>query len=119
MLNSKGMGGQNAGLLQEIQEAMNKNETDLVNRRLGSELQLRQQQIMSRMLQAEKAIREQEEDNKRVANSGKNMPRPMPPELKDYLRNRKLFLESYQSVPADLNPFYKKMTEDYWKAIHK
>lgn len=119
LLNSKGFGGQNARLLQEIQEAMNQNETDLVNRRLGTQLSVRQQQIMSRMLEAEKAIREQEEDNKRSANSGKDMSRPLPPELRAYLKDRQSFLESYKTVPADLSPFYKKMMEDYWKAIQR
>lgn len=116
MLNSQG-NGQNAQLIKEIQKAMNQNEVDLVNRRLNSKLIHRQKEILTRLLKAQDAIRNQEQDNKRIAESAKNTPPPMPPELKEALRKRKTFLESYQTVPASLKPFYKKMSEDYQKQI--
>ncbi|HET8574463.1 MAG TPA: hypothetical protein VFL76_11420 [Edaphocola sp.] len=116
MLNSQG-NGQNAQLIREIQKAMNQNEIDFVNRRLSSELIKRQQQIMTRLLQAQDAIRNQETDNKRLAETAKDIPPPMPAELKAVLEKRKAFLESYQTIPATLNPFYKQMSEKYQKEI--
>jgi len=116
MLNSQG-NGQNAGLIKEIQKAMNQNEVDFVNRRLNSELIKRQQKIMTRLLQAQDAIRNQETDNKRLAETAKDIHPPMPPELKAVLEQRKAFLESYQTIPATLNPFYKQMTDKYRKEI--
>lgn len=116
MLNSKGMNG-NSKELRAIQEQMDKNETDMVNRRLNSELLLRQKEIMSRLLEAEKSIRDQEEDNKRNANSGKDEQRPMPPELKQYLQSRQSLLDMYKTVPPALKPYYKKMAEDYLKEV--
>lgn len=117
MLNSQG-NGQNARLIQEIQKEMNQNEVDLVNRRLTSELMKRQQEIMTRLLQAQDAIRNQEQENKRVAETAKDIHQAMPPELKLILEKRKAFLESYQTIPASLAPFYKKMSEDYQKQIN-
>lgn len=116
MLNSQG-NGQNAALIKEIQKAMNQNEIDFVNRRLNSELINRQQKIMTRLLQAQDAIRNQETDNKRLAETAKDIHPPMPTELKAVLEERKAFLESYQTIPATLNPFYKQMTEKYQKEI--
>lgn len=116
MLNSKGLNG-NARELRAIQDAMDKNETDLVNRNLTSELIKRQKEIMTRLLEAEKSIRDQEEDNKRNANAGKDEQRPMPPELQQYLQSRQSLLDLYKTVPPSLRPYYKKMAEDYLKQV--
>lgn len=116
LLNSKGMSG-NSRELRAIQEEMDKNETDMVNRQMGSRLIQRQKEIMTRLLEAEKAIREQEEDNKRNANAGKDEQRPMPPELQQYLQSRQSLLDLYKTVPPALKPYYKKMAEDYLKQV--
>lgn len=116
LLNSKGMGG-NAQQLKAIQDAMDKNETDMVNRRLDSRFIQRQQEIMSRLLEAEKSIRNQEEDNKRNANAGKDEQRPMPPELQQYLQSKQALLDLYKTAPPSLRPYYRKMAEDYLKQV--
>jgi len=116
LLNSKGMGG-NARLMKEIQENMDRVETDLVNKRGATQLLERQKEIMSRLLQAEKAIREQEEDDKRSANAGKDEPRPLPPQLRDYLKSRQALLDLYKTSPPTLKPYYKKMAEEYLNRI--
>jgi hypothetical protein len=116
MLNSKGMSG-NAKELKAIQDAMDKNETDLVNRKLNIDLIRRQKDIMSRLLEAEKSIRDQEEDNKRTANAGKEEQRPMPPELQQYIKSQQSILDAYKTTPPALKPYYKKMAENYLKQI--
>lgn len=116
MLNSQG-NGQNAQLIKEIQKEMNRNEQELVNRQLPAELIKRQKEIMTRLLKAQDAIRNQEQDDKRMAHSGKDQPPPMPPELKALLEQRKAFLESYQRIPATLKPFYKTISERYKRQI--
>jgi len=116
MLNSKGMSGQSKEI-RAIQEEMDKNETDLVNRRLNSTLIERQKQIMTRLLEAEKAIRDQEEDDKRNARAGRDEQRPMPPELRQYLQSRQSLLDLYKTAPPALKPYYRKMAEDYLKQV--
>lgn len=116
LLNSKGMGG-NAQQLKAIQDAMDKNETDMVNRRMNSTLIQRQQEIMTRLLEAEKSIRNQEEDNKRNANAGRDEQRPMPPELQQYLQSRQALLDLYKTAPPSLRPYYRKMAEDYLQQV--
>lgn len=115
LLNSRGMGA--AKELQELQEKMDKTETDLVNRRLTSELLMRQKEIMTRLLETEKAVREQEEDDKRSSKTPPDIARPVPPELQQFLRDRQSMMEIYKTVPPSLKPYYKNMVEQYYKLI--
>jgi hypothetical protein len=51
---------------------MDKIETDLVNKRLTKEMLKRQQQILTRLLEHEKAEREREQDEQRQAESARH-----------------------------------------------
>ncbi|MBS1687801.1 MAG: hypothetical protein JSS96_03690 [Bacteroidetes bacterium] len=118
LLNSKGMG--NSHELQDIQKQMDKNETDLVNRRLSSEMQMRQKEILTKLLEAQKAIREQEQDDKRSSHTAQEISRPVPPELQKYMLDQKQLLEVYKTVPPQLKPYYRSMVEQYYQMIgHK
>jgi hypothetical protein len=50
---------------------MEQNETDLVNKRITTEMQRRQQEILTRLLEAEKAEKERGEKPERGSNTGK------------------------------------------------
>ncbi len=115
LLNSKGLG--NAKELKEITDKMNKTETDLVNRKLTSELFQRQRDIETRLLETEKALRQQEQDDKRASNSAKEISRPVPPQLLKYLADQKQLLELYKTVPPQLKPYYRDMVEQYFQII--
>lgn len=115
LLNSKGLKG--AKELQDIQNQMDRNETDLVNRNLGAQFFQRQREIMTRMLEVEKSLREQEEDDKRSSRSGENLARPMPPELKQKMAEQQQLLERYRSAPASLKPYYKSLVDAYYRMI--
>jgi hypothetical protein len=116
-LNSKsGMGG-TAKELRDIEQKMDKNESDLVNRRITQELIMRQQEIQSRLLQAEKAIRDQEQDDKRTSKKGEELTKTPPPQLQQYLLEHKQMLEMYRTVPPQLKPYYRNMVDNYFKFI--
>jgi hypothetical protein len=112
-----GTGMSNNKELKEVQQQMDRNETDLVNRRITSELMMRQQEILTRLLQAEKSLREQEQDDKRASNAAKEISRPVPPELQRYLQNRQQLLELYRTIPPQLKPYYKQMVNEYFRNI--
>jgi len=112
-LQQQGKGGNKE--IQEMVEEMNKSEIDLVNKRLNGELLKRQQQILTRMLEFEKAERQQDQDEKRKAEIAKNTPTPMPPALEEYIRQRKAEIQSYQTVSPTLKPYYKNLVENYLK----
>lgn len=118
LLNSKGMGGGTVSKeIRDIQAAMDKMETDLVYRKDVSELIRRNKEILTRMLEAEKAIQEQEEDNKRSAEAGKDAPRPIPSELSEHLKQQQQLFEQYKKGIPALKPFYRKMAEDYLRKV--
>lgn len=114
--NSKGMSGL-AKELRELEQKMDKNETDIVNRKLNSELLLRQKDIQTRLLETEKSLREQEEDEKRSSKSGDDISRPVPPQLQKYITDKKQMLEQYKTVPPQLKPYYRDMVENYFQII--
>ncbi len=115
LLNSKGMG--NAKEMKELQEKMDRTETDLVNRKMSNELIMRQKEILTRLLETEKALREQEQDDKRSSKNVAEMSRPVPPELQKYMKDRQSLLEFYKTVPPQLKPYYRSMVEQYYKMI--
>jgi hypothetical protein len=103
--------------MKEIQDKMDRTETDLVNKRLSSELMLRQKEILTRLLQAEKSLREQEQDDKRSSRSADDISRPMPAELQKFMQEHKDLIQQYKTVPPQLKPYYRSMVEQYYQAI--
>lgn len=111
--------GEGSKGLQQIIDAMDKIESDLVNKRLDNDMLLRQQDILTRLLEAEKADRQREFDNKRKAEQGKDLPKELPPALKEYLKEREAEIEMYKKVSPSLRPYYKKLVDEYYKALKK
>ena len=105
------------GGLQEIIDEMNKIEIDLVNKKLNNETLKRQQDIVTRLLVAEKADRQREFDNKRKAEIGIDKKRELPQSLQDYLKKREAEIEMYKSISPELRPYYKYLVDKYYKAL--
>lgn len=116
IMNSKRIKG-NARMMREILEEMDRLETDLINRKISDDLLQRQNEILTRLLKAEEAIREQEMDNQRQADVGRDVPRSIPPELQKYIDQQQHIKEKYHTVPPELKPFYKKISENYLDKI--
>lgn len=72
-LQQKGEGG--LGNLGKVAEDMQQNEQDLRTQQLTQQTLARQQQILSRMLDFDKAVREREYDEQRASNTGRAAPR--------------------------------------------
>jgi hypothetical protein len=103
--------------LEEIQQQMNEVETDLVNKRLTNETLKRQQDILTRLLEEERAEREQDEDEKRQAQTAQQQPAKMPPALEEYLKKRRAEVDQFRTVSPALKPYYKGLVEEYQKSI--
>jgi hypothetical protein len=101
--------------LDEIMDGMNKIETDLVNKRLNNEMLKRQEEILTRLLEHEKAEREREQDEQRQAETAKQQPAKMPPALEEYLKKRRAEIEQFRTVSPALKPYYKQLVEEYLK----
>jgi len=103
--------------LDNITDEMNKIEIDLVNKRLDNETLKRQQDIMTRLLEAEKSDRQRDQDEKRQAQTAMEQKRSMPPALEQYIRQREAEIEQYKSVSPDLKPYYKFLVEEYYQSL--
>ena len=112
----KGRGGGKE--IQDLMDKMDKIETDLVNKRLPNDLNKRQKDIMTRLLQAENAERERELDEKREAEKPDDYIPKMPPSLEEYLKKRRSQVEMFKTVSPSLKPYYKNLVESYFRALN-
>lgn len=113
-LKEKGKGDKE---LQDIIDQMNKVEKELVNKRLNNELLMRQQDILTRLLEHERAERQRDQDNKRKSESAEDKERKMPPSLEEYIKKREAEIEQYKTVSPALKPYYKNLVEEYYKSL--
>ncbi|GAB4238789.1 MAG: hypothetical protein Tsb0034_14590 [Ekhidna sp.] len=109
-----GLGGDN---LEKAIQMMEQTEIDLVNKRLTRQLIYRQKSIQTRLLEAEKAEREQETEEEREASKPSIISREIPPEFEEYLKLKKKEVELLKTIPIELNPFYKKEVNDYFRRL--
>lgn len=101
--------------LDALMDEMNKAEIDLVNKKLNTEMLKRQEQILSRLLEHEKAEREREQDEQREAEVARQQQPKMPPALEEYLKKRRAEVEQFRTVSPALKPYYKQLVEEYLK----
>jgi hypothetical protein len=104
--------------MDQMLKKMDEIEKDLASKKLTPEMLKRHKEIETRLLDFDKAKREQEEDEKRQSKSGIEIIRKLPPNLEEYLQKRKSALELYQTVPPGLKPFYKNLVEKYLRLVN-
>ncbi|MBK8516387.1 MAG: DUF4175 domain-containing protein [Saprospiraceae bacterium] len=115
--NDKKEQGKGSKELDEIINNMDNIETELVNKRLNSETLKRMQDIETRLLEAEKAERQRELDNKRKSETAMEKRKEMPPALQDYLKKRQAEIDMYKTVSPSLKPYYKTLVDEYYKSL--
>ncbi|GAB3922625.1 DUF4175 family protein [Mucilaginibacter myungsuensis] len=111
-------GNNNMGDLQKIAKQMEQTENDLVNRKVTEESIRRQQQIQVKLLEAEKAEQQREEDNKRDSHAGKDIPPGYIKALQDYQQAKAKQTEQVKTVPAALNLYYKQKIKSYFDQLN-
>jgi len=101
----------------DIQGKMEQSEMDLVNKQLTDQLIKRQQEILTRLLQAEKSMREQDMDDERKGEAAKDYENEIPKAFEEYLRLKEKEVELLKTVPPKLFPYYKKEVRDYFNRM--
>lgn len=110
--------GQEVGKqLSELQKEMDESEKDIVNKRITPTLIKRQKEIETRLLEAEKAIKEQELDPKRKSNTGRISNDTPPKEIEEFIKQKSAQKELLRFTPPTFTPFYKSKTDSYLKKI--
>lgn len=113
-----GMEGNKLGeKINKLIEQMEQNEWDLINKNITDQTIERQQEILTRLLDAENSMRERGEDKEREARTADDFELSIPESLSDYLRAKEKEIELLKTIPAKLNPYYKKETNKYFKKI--
>jgi hypothetical protein len=107
-----------AGGLDKISKEMEQTENDLVNRRITDEALKRQQQIQTRLLEAEKAEQQREQDQKREARAATDMPPGYIKALQDYEQVKAKQTEQLKTVPSALNLYYRQKIKLYFDQLN-
>ncbi|MEK6475947.1 DUF4175 family protein [Catalinimonas sp. 4WD22] len=103
----------------ELSKKMEETETDLVNKKLTSELVERQKEIMTRLLEVEKSMREQELDDERKGETAKSeYERKASESFEEYIKTKKQEIELLKTVPVRLNPYYKNEANKYFQRLN-
>lgn len=110
-------GGQNPG--GNITDLMEQTERDIVNKQITQETMKRQQDILTKLLESEKAEREREQDEQRKSNEAKNQNFSNPTQFLEYKKLREKELELLNTVSPSLTPFYKQKVNEYFNSVNK
>jgi hypothetical protein len=101
----------------DLPSKMEQTEMDLVNKQLTDQLIQRQKEIMTRLLETEKSMREQDMDNERKGETAKDYEKEIPKAFEDYLRLKEKEVELLKTIPPKLYPYYKKEVSEYFKRM--
>jgi len=106
------------GNLGDISKQMEQTERDLVNKKIETETLIRQQKIQTRLLEAEKAEQERQQDQKRESQAGKNNAPGYQKALQTYQQLKNKQTEQLITIPTDVNLFYKSKIKTYFNEIN-
>jgi hypothetical protein len=114
--NKDGKGG--LGNLNQMIQDMKATEAELVNKRLEQETMNRQKELLTKLLEAENAQRDQDQDAKRESKAGKDFPPSYHKMLEKFKTNEKNETEWLQKLPPNLNHYYKNKITEYFKLLN-
>ncbi|MFM1745958.1 MAG: hypothetical protein RLZZ630_1895 [Bacteroidota bacterium] len=104
------------GDLGKIAEQMEQNEKDIVNKRITEMTLKRQQEILTRLLEAEKAEREREQEERRESNEARDIPRTTP-QFDEFRKLKMRETELLKTIPPGYTGFYKKLVNAYFQNL--
>ncbi|MGE0560403.1 MAG: hypothetical protein AB7O47_01170 [Flavobacteriales bacterium] len=105
--------------INQLSKLMEETETDLVNKRITQQTINRQQEILTRLLESEKAERERELDDKRESKQGLDKPNSNPEEFFKYNMKKESEVELLKTTPPNFNNFYKNKVSMYFQNLSK
>ncbi|MEJ5993877.1 hypothetical protein WG904_05530 [Pedobacter sp. Du54] len=106
------------GNLNQAIKDMKQTETDLVNKTLHQEAMDRQKNLLTKLIDADKAQREQDEDSKRESSAAKEFPPSYQQMLEKFKKQQQSETELIQKLPPNLNYYYKNKIAEYFKLLN-
>ena len=114
MKNQSGGNSKLAKEIDDIMRQMEQTETDLVNKTITRQTIQRQQQIMTRLLQHEKAEMQREKEDRRESTEGKDLYQPSQGDLEQYRKLQEKNMELFHTTPPSFKNYYKNKVNDYF-----
>jgi hypothetical protein len=100
--------------LDQLQRDMERSELDMLRKQLSRQTIMRQEQILTRLLEHERAELQREQDDRREGTTAKDYEISNPDEFFEYNRIREREVEMLRSLPPGLRPFYRSYVEKYF-----
>ncbi len=116
-MNKDGSGSGND--INRLAQQMEQQERDIVNKEISTETIRRQQDILVRLLEHEKAERERELDNKRESTEGRDAPPQDPHRLFEHERAKAREAELLRTMPAGMKPYYRDRVNAYFGTFER
>lgn len=104
------------GTLGEAMKKMEDTEKDLVNKRITEETMKRQQDILTRLLESERAEKQREQEEKRESNTGQDQIYRNPAQFEQFKKQQTRETELLKTVPPTMNTFYKNLVNSYFQS---
>jgi hypothetical protein len=111
-MNKDGQG--NGNKLNPLIKELEQQERDLINKNFSNQMIKRQQDILTRLLESEQAIRERGFDEKRESNSGNFSNNGNLIRFDEYNKQKLIQFELFRSVDPQLSPYYRAKAEQYF-----
>jgi hypothetical protein len=111
-MNKDGKGSGNA--LNPLIKELEQQERDLINKRVNQSMINRQKEILTRLLESEKAMMERGLDEKRESKSGKNMENGNQIRFDEYNKQKMRQIELLKPADPALNKYYRDKANEYF-----
>ena len=109
----KGLGNKLNPLINELEQQ----EKDLINKRFSKEMIKRQQDILSRLLESEKALMERGFEEKRESKSGNSFNYSNQKRIDEYNQQKLKQVELLRSVDPMYRKYYRDKASEYFNAV--
>ncbi|OFY17422.1 MAG: hypothetical protein A2X02_00810 [Bacteroidetes bacterium GWF2_29_10] len=105
--------------LNKMMQEMEQTEKEILNKMINNNTIFRQEKILTKLLEAEKAENERDMEEKRESNESNVKNYSNPKEIFEYNNNKKTDLELFYNVIPQFNQFYKNKVNEYLNNISK
>jgi hypothetical protein len=110
----QGSGGTMGKEVDKLLKQMEQTETELVNKTITKQTMMRQQQILTRLLEHEQAEMQREREQKRESKEAKDIFEQSQGDLEEYNKLKQQELEMFRTVPPIFTNYYKSKVNDYF-----
>ena len=107
-------GGTMGKEVDKLLKQMEQTETELVNKTITKQTMMRQQQILTRLLEHEQAEMKREREQKRESKEAKDIFQHSQGDLDQYNKLKQQELEMFRTVPPTFTNYYKSKVNDYF-----